>query len=409
MKCPRCQSNKVDASGLCLTCGYEVSQWKKKLEQRLHAIRRKEEEIEQNLQSIIDAAVSRRPEYSSASEYSDAPSMPQPEELTFLEPDNDEPVLDLFVAVEDDTTDVSDAANVEYVVGSGHIVNAVDISNIEDTVDYESIAEDEGIVDDDDISYIDGIADDVGIADDDDITDNDKIAEDDGISDIAADNNAIEDDDITDDDNDADDEAIADNEDIVNDGRTVVPDTNNTLYPDDAGYFSKEADIQNVSDDETIADDDNDAKAGDSPYIFSAAIPEGRLIFLSRTLSSLVDLFLIALFTGVFLCMADYFTGAPMLNSINAISFSTLFLMIYFLYSIFFLATNGQTVGMIITDLRVASMNKKPLSLSQVVRRSASFLVSLFGLGIGLLTGVLNNECICLHDRLSETRVIRTI
>ena len=437
MKCPRCQSSKVDASGICMTCGYEVSQWKKKLEQRLHAIRQKEEEIEQNLQSIIDAAVSRQPEYSPLPQSDSTPYMPQLEELAFLEPDNDEPVLDLFVALDDDTPDVSSAVNADYPAATEHIVNAADIPDIEDAVNDKSSADDEGVAGDNDIAFIDDIADDDTA--DDDITDDD-IADDDTADDDIADDD-IADDDIADDvayiDNIADDDAIADISDInaivdnetiavddditddgavddggisavsLNDGGSVVSDTMDITYPDDAGYFPKEAGIQDVSDDEVIADVYNDAEAGDSPYILNAIIPEGRLIFLSRTLSGLVDLFLTVLFTVVFLCASDFFTDAPMLNSVNAKSFSTLFLMNYFLYSIFFLGTNGQTIGMIMTDLRVVSMNKKPLLLSHVVRRCAAFLVSLFGLGIGLLTGVISRECLCMHDRLSKTRVVR--
>jgi len=166
----------------------------------------------------------------------------------------------------------------------------------------------------------------------------------------------------------------------------------------------------------TYADDaDNDTKAGKSAnteqslFISNAYNPEGRLIFLSRTLSGLVDLFLIALFTVIFLGMADYFTNAPILNSVSVISFTTLFLMIYFLYSIFFIGTNSQTIGMIMTDLRVVSMNENTLSMSQVVRRNATFLVSLFGLGIGLLAGVFSRKCLCLHDRLSKTSVVRIL
>jgi len=357
MKCPRCQSIKIDASGMCMTCGYEVSQWKKKLEQRLHAIRRKEEEIEQNLQSIIDAAVSSQPEYSSTPKSENTSSMPLLDKLAFLEPDNDEPVLDLFVKADHDALDVSGA---EYTDDAGYNVNPADISDVEDSVDIDDIEEE--VIDDIEEEVIDDIEEEV-------------------IDDIEEE--VI--DDIEDVEGITDDEIISDAE-VFEDNQAIT----------------EEVDIAN-------ADNDNYAEAGDSPYILNETIPEGRLIFLSRTLSGLVDLFLIVIFTVVILCMADFFTDTPMLNSINAISFSTLFLMIYFLYSIFLLGTNGQTIGMIMTDLRIVSAHKKPLLLSQVIRRSAAFLVSLFGLGIGLLTGVISSECLCLHDRLSETRVIRII
>ena len=431
MKCPRCQSSKIDASGICLTCGYEVSQWKKKLEQRLHSIRQKEEKIQKNLQFIIDAAVSRQSEDSSSPESGDTHLVHQLKELAFLEPDDDEPFLDLFVNTDNDAPAVSDVANAEYAVDSGHSGDVAAILDVEDAVHEDNTMDDESSVEVEDADYDDSIVDDDGNAQIGDIVNDDDFADDSIVDD---DDNArigdiVNDDDFTDDsivDDDiadvADNNALDNEDDIIGDdatddeGVSVRPedtdgldssDTINIVYPVNAGYFPKDADIQGVPDGEVIANDNNNAEAGDSPYILNAPIPEGRLIFLSRTLSGLIDLFLIVLFTGAFLCTADFFTDAPMLNSVNVISFSTLFLMNYFLYSIFFLGTNGQTIGMIMTDLRVESINKKPLLFSQVVRRSAAFLVSLFGLGIGLLTGVISSECLCMHDRLSETRVIR--
>ena len=105
--------------------------------------------------------------------------------------------------------------------------------------------------------------------------------------------------------------------------------------------------------------------------------------------------------------MADYFRNAPILTSVNLISFAMLFLMIYLMYSVFFLATNNQTIGMMATDLRVVCMNREKVTISQVLQRNTVFLFSLFGFGIGLLIGVLNQECLCLHDRLSKTCIVR--
>jgi uncharacterized RDD family membrane protein YckC len=162
-----------------------------------------------------------------------------------------------------------------------------------------------------------------------------------------------------------------------------------------AAYTDDAVDAENATDTEDITDAENTSN------------PEGRLIFLSRTLSGLVDMFLISLFSGIFLCIADYFTNAPVLSSISVVSFATLFLMIYLMYSIFFMVTNCQTIGMMATDLRVVGMDEDRVAPSQAVRRSAAFLLSLFGLGIGLLIGVFSRKCLCLHDRLSETCIIR--
>ena len=134
---------------------------------------------------------------------------------------------------------------------------------------------------------------------------------------------------------------------------------------------------------------------------------EGRLILLSRTLSGLVDLVLIFFFATLFLIAADYFADTPVLSSMSLVNFAGLSLMIYFFYSLFFLGTNSQTIGMMTTGLRVTGVKENHVSMGQVLRRSVIFLVSLFGLGIGLLMGLFNRDCRCLHDTLSGTCIIR--
>jgi uncharacterized RDD family membrane protein YckC len=134
---------------------------------------------------------------------------------------------------------------------------------------------------------------------------------------------------------------------------------------------------------------------------------EGKLILLSRTLSGLVDLIVIVLCTGVFIIAADYFSGIIVLDHISLIDFSVLFLLNYFLYSLFFLCTSNQTIGMMITDLRVVGTGENRPSMGQVLRRCSGYLVSLFGLGIGLLLSLFDRENLCFHDRHSGTRVER--
>jgi hypothetical protein len=62
---------------------------------------------------------------------------------------------------------------------------------------------------------------------------------------------------------------------------------------------------------------------------------EGKLILLSRTLSGLVDLMLVVLFTGMFIVATDHFWGISVVDSISIAHFSLLFLLIYFVYSVF--------------------------------------------------------------------------
>jgi uncharacterized RDD family membrane protein YckC len=134
---------------------------------------------------------------------------------------------------------------------------------------------------------------------------------------------------------------------------------------------------------------------------------EGKLILLSRTLSGLVDLICIVFCTGAFIIAADLFSGIVILDAISILDFLLLFLLMYFVYSIFFLATSNQTIGMMITDLRIVSANEGRPSLRQIFSRCCGHLISLFGLGIGLLWSLFNRENLCFHDRLSGTHVVR--
>jgi len=135
---------------------------------------------------------------------------------------------------------------------------------------------------------------------------------------------------------------------------------------------------------------------------------EGKLILLSRTLSGLIDLICVVLCTGIFIIAIDFFSGIVTLDGVSVIIFSTLLLLNYFIYSLFFLAASNQTIGMMITDLRVVGIDRKRPSMRQLLFRCCGYLGSLFGLGIGLLLSLFNRENLCLHDRLSGTHVIRT-
>ena len=134
---------------------------------------------------------------------------------------------------------------------------------------------------------------------------------------------------------------------------------------------------------------------------------EGKLILLSRTLSGLVDLIIVLLCSGVCIIAADFFSGIIALDTVSYLIYSVLFLLTYFFYSIFFLAASSQTIGMMITDLRVVDADGGRPSISQLLRRGFGHLASLLVLGLGLLWSLFDRESQCFHDRISDTRVIR--
>jgi uncharacterized RDD family membrane protein YckC len=134
---------------------------------------------------------------------------------------------------------------------------------------------------------------------------------------------------------------------------------------------------------------------------------EGKLILLSRTLSGLVDLIIVILCTGILIIAADVFSGIIALDAVSYLCFSVLFLLTYFSYSLFFMGASSQTVGMMITNLRVVGAYEERPSLRQIVHRCWGYLVSVLGFGFGLIWGVFDRESLCFHDRISDTHVIR--
>jgi uncharacterized RDD family membrane protein YckC len=134
---------------------------------------------------------------------------------------------------------------------------------------------------------------------------------------------------------------------------------------------------------------------------------EGKLILLSRTLSGLVDLIVVMLCSGICLIAADFFSGIISLDAVSYLIFAVLFLLIYFFYSLFFLAASNQTIGMMITDLRVVDADGRRPSVSQILRRCFGYLASVLVLGLGLLWSLFDRESQCFHDRISDTRIVR--
>jgi len=137
------------------------------------------------------------------------------------------------------------------------------------------------------------------------------------------------------------------------------------------------------------------------------ALLEDRLILLSRTLSGLVDLLVVAICTGAFIIAADMASGIDIFDRRSLIVYSLLLFAIFLVYSTFFLGTANQTIGMMLTDLRLVDSWEKRPGMRQILARCFAYLVSLLLLGIGLLWGCFDRQSRCLHDRLSATRVIR--
>jgi uncharacterized RDD family membrane protein YckC len=148
------------------------------------------------------------------------------------------------------------------------------------------------------------------------------------------------------------------------------------------------------------------------PSPFPALLPEPRedkLILLTRTLAGLVDFIVVVLCAGLMILAVDILEGIDVFDTVSRIHYGVLFLLMYFVYSIFFLAMAGQTIGMMLTDVRMIGASSERVSLPRILIRCFVFLAGVAAAGIGLLWGCFDGEARCLHDLMSRTKVIRVL
>lgn len=134
---------------------------------------------------------------------------------------------------------------------------------------------------------------------------------------------------------------------------------------------------------------------------------EDKLILLSRILSGLIDLLIVGICAGSFVVAVDVFSGINVVDNVSLFYYGALLLMTFLVYSVFFLGTVNQTVGMMIKDLRIVGINGERPKISQVLGRCGAYLVSWLTLGVGLVWAAFDRDAMCLHDKLSHTRVVR--
>ncbi len=142
---------------------------------------------------------------------------------------------------------------------------------------------------------------------------------------------------------------------------------------------------------------------------FSARRTPGhsKLILLSRTLAGLVDLIIVIVCALGFIIAADRMAGIEIMDGLSVLHYGALLLATFFLYSIFFLFTATQTIGMMITDLRVVDVGNVRPGVARIAGRCGLYVLCLLLAGIGLLWACIDKDSRGLHDMGSRTKVIR--
>jgi uncharacterized RDD family membrane protein YckC len=95
-----------------------------------------------------------------------------------------------------------------------------------------------------------------------------------------------------------------------------------------------------------------------------------------------------------------------------AVPFATFLLLLVGGYFVLFTAAGGQTIGKMAAGIKVVSVHGESLSSARVpladsVLRAVGYIVSVLPAGLGFLPALFGAEHRAVHDRLSDTRVVK--
>ena len=76
-------------------------------------------------------------------------------------------------------------------------------------------------------------------------------------------------------------------------------------------------------------------------------------------------------------------------------------------YLVTFTAAGGQTIGKMVAGIKVVGVGHARVPPRSALLRTAAYFVSALPVGLGFLTGFFDRERHALHDRLTETRVVK--
>jgi uncharacterized RDD family membrane protein YckC len=128
-----------------------------------------------------------------------------------------------------------------------------------------------------------------------------------------------------------------------------------------------------------------------------------------RIVAALLDLAFLAAIDAVVLHFTLRLTGLT-LDQSGRLPLTPLFGFLALLnggYLTMFIAASGQTMGKMMTGVKVVAMDGGAVPFGHAVLRAILWLLTIVPLGIGALPALLTDDRRALHDRLANTRVIR--
>ncbi len=138
---------------------------------------------------------------------------------------------------------------------------------------------------------------------------------------------------------------------------------------------------------------------------------DGRASSAARVAAMLVDLALLAGIDSAILYLTLAIAGLPLtwLNVavLPAVPTAAFLLLLNGGYLVAFTAAGGQTIGKMLTGIRVTSEEGHRVDVGRAVVRAAGCLLSLLTVGLAYLPAFASPDARALHDRLARTRVVR--
>ncbi len=128
-----------------------------------------------------------------------------------------------------------------------------------------------------------------------------------------------------------------------------------------------------------------------------------------RAIAALIDLVFLAAIDGTVLHFTLRLTGLTLAES-GRLPLAPLFGFLALLnggYLTMFIAASGQTMGKMMTGVKVVAMDGGAVPFGHAVLRAILWLLTIVPLGVGALPALLTDDRRALHDRLANTRVIK--
>jgi uncharacterized RDD family membrane protein YckC len=127
-----------------------------------------------------------------------------------------------------------------------------------------------------------------------------------------------------------------------------------------------------------------------------------------RVIAAAIDLFLLSAIDGIVLYLTLALAGLTFaeIGLLPVVPIVTFFVLLDAGYLVVFVAASGQTIGKMITGIRVVGDDGQRADVSAAVLRAVGCAVSLVTAGLGYLPAFVTADRRALQDRISGTRVV---